>query len=252
MEANPTVSVVVPCYNEEESVPSLIERLRSLVEPRVGWEVLFVDDGSKDHTGKLLDEASLQFSWARVCHHPKNQGLGAGIRTGFLNSSAPYICTIDSDGSYPPESLPQFIELLRSGSDIVTASPWHPDNRTAEGGAHRLFLSRSVSLCYRLVTRSDLYTFTALFRAYRREVVDSVTFDSNGFPAVTELLIRAIAQGYRVAEVPMPLIPRERGESKMSVGQAIRGHLRLLGRSYGWMRSEREKSLRPTLHPPTG
>lgn len=237
------VSIVVPCFNEEESIPSLVERLRILVEAQSCWEVVFVNDGSKDQTGALLDAAAREFAWARVCHHAHNQGLGAGIRTGLLQTSAPYVCTIDSDGSYPPETLPSFIDLLQAGADIVTASPWHPDNDTAEGGLHRLILSRGVSWCYRQVTGTHLYTFTALFRGYRRQVVEQVRFESNGFPAVTELLIRAIAQGYKVAEVPMPLLPRERGQSKMSLGAAIRGHLKLLASTPGWMRSERQKTL---------
>ena len=245
MESKPTVSIVVPCFNEEESIPTLVERLRLLVESQSGWEVLFVNDGSKDNTGPLLEAAAARFAWARVCHHPHNFGLGAGVRTGLLNTSAPFVCTIDSDGSYPPESLPGFIELLDAGADIVTASPWHPGNDHAHGSLHRLILSRGVSWCYRLVTRVHLYTFTALFRAYRREVVDRVDFESNGFSAVTEVLIRAIARGYKVTEVPMPLQPRERGQSKMSLAAAFRGHLVLLASTPGWMRSERQKSLKP-------
>ena len=245
MESKPKVSLVVPCFNEEESVPSLVERLRILIDSQSGWEVLFVNDGSTDNTGPLLDAAAAQFTWARVCHHPRNLGLGAGVRTGLLNTSAPFVCTIDSDGSYPPESLPAFIELLEAGADIVTASPWHPDNDYARGSLHRIILSRGVSWCYRLVTRVHLYTFTALFRAYRREVVDRVVFESNGFPAVTELMIRAIARGYHVTEVPMPLLPRERGQSKMSLVNTFRGHLALLASTPGWMRSERQKSLKP-------
>jgi dolichol-phosphate mannosyltransferase len=244
MALKPTVSIVVPCFNEEESIPSLVQRLQSLIETQSGWEVVFVNDGSKDRTGELLDLAAGKFAWARVCHHSTNLGLGAGVRTGLLNSEAEYVCTIDSDGSYPPEALPRFIELLRNGADIVTASPWHPENAQAEGGLHRLILSRGVSWCYRVVTRAHLYTFTALFRAYRREVVNHVTFESDGFPAVTELLIRAIAHGYKVTEVPMPLVQRERGQSKMSLTKAIRGHLRLLASTPKWMRSERAKHLR--------
>ena len=252
MEAKPTVSIVVPCFNEAESIPTLIERLRLLVEAQPGWDVLFINDGSKDATAELLDAAAARFAWARVYHQPRNLGLGAGVRTGLLNTESAFVCTIDSDGSYPPERLPEFIELLRKGADIVTASPWHPDSDQAEGGIHRLMLSRGVSWCYRIVTGVHLYTFTALFRAYRREVVDAVNFENNGFPAVTELLIRALAKGYKVAEVPMPLIPRERGQSKMSLTQAIRGHLSLLASTPGWMRSERQKSLQPSQCPPPG
>ncbi len=250
METKPKVSIVVPCFNEEESVPSLVDRLKTLVEAQDGWEVVFVNDGSNDQTGLLLDRAAAEFAWARVCHHQKNLGLGAGVRTGLLSSSSPYVCTIDSDASYPPETLPRFIELLESGADIVTASPWHPENHQAEGKMHRLVLSQGVSWCYRLVTGVHLYTFTALFRGYRREVVNRVSFESNGFPAVTELLIRSLAHGYNVVEVPMPLLPRERGQSKMSLSKAIGGHLSLLASTPGWMRSERRKSLRAATSSP--
>ena len=243
MQIQPIVSVVVPCYNEQESIPDLIERLGALMAANAGWEVLFVNDGSTDNTHVLLDEAANAYNWARVHHMTCNKGLGAGVRAGLSHTSAPYVCTIDSDGSYPPETLPQFIRLLEQGADIVTASPWHPDNVEADGAMHRLILSRGVSWCYRWVTGAQLYTFTALFRAYRREVVSHVTFESNGFPAVTELLIRALAHGYQVAEVPMPLLPRQRGQSKMSLTKAIKGHMMLLFQTRKWMSSERKRAL---------
>ena len=153
-----------------------------------------------------------------------------------MNTGAPIVCTIDSDGTYPPERLPDFVQLIRQGADIVTASPWHPDNKESDGAWHRVLMSRSVSLGYRITTRSRLYTYTALFRAYRREVIDAVPFESDGFPAVTEILVKAIGKGFHTAEVAMPLKPRERGESKMTVGKAIRGHLRMLALSARWAR----------------
>lgn len=235
-ESIPAVSIVVPCWNEAESLPPLFERLGRLIAQNPGWEVLFVNDGSRDDTARLLDQAGARFAWARVAHHPQNQGLGAGVRTGFQRTQAPVVCTIDSDGTYPPECLPEFVRRIRQGADIVTASPWHPDNKDADGAWHRVLMSRTVSLGYRLTTRSSLYTYTALFRAYRREVIDSVPFESDGFPAVTEILVKAIGKGFKVDEVAMPLKPREHGESKMTVTKAIRGHLRMLALSARWAR----------------
>ena len=84
---------------------------------------------------------------------------------------------------------------------------------------------------------TEIYTFTCLFRAYRREVVEQVPFAESGFAAVTEILIRAILRGYRVAEVPMPLIARRQGVSKMSIAAAIGGHLKLLAATARWVRS---------------
>jgi dolichol-phosphate mannosyltransferase len=233
---NPQTTIVVPCWNEEAALEPLLQRLDRLVAPRHRWEVLFVNDGSTDKTAEILNNAAKRFVWARVAHHETNLGLGAAIRTGFQNCKSEVICTIDSDGTYPPERLPEFVELIVEGADVVTASPWHPENREAEGGLHRIFLSRAVSFCYRLLTGSNLYTYTALFRAYRREVLEEIQFDSNGFSAVTEILIKLLGRRCTIAEVPMPLKPRELGVSKMSTMKAIQGHLRLLTLSAQWAR----------------
>lgn len=215
----------------------LFDRLDRIVRPRGNWDVLFVNDGSTDQTAQMLDEAARNFDWARVVHHDGNKGLGAAVRTGFEHATtSEVVCTIDSDGTYPPERLPDFVRLIVEGADIVTASPWHPDNREAEGGFHRIFLSRSVSLCYRILTGTKLYTYTALFRAYRREVLQGLVIESNGFSAVTEILIKLLGNKCKVAEVAMPLKPRELGVSKMSTLKAIQGHLRLLSLSAQWAR----------------
>jgi len=236
VNVNPDTTIIVPCWNEEAALKPLLERLDRLVGARRNWEVLFVNDGSTDQTGQVLNDAAKRFVWARVVHHDGNKGLGAALRTGFQNCKSEVVCTIDSDGTYPPERLPEFVNLIVGGADVVTASPWHPDNRQADGGLHRIFLSRSVSLCYRVLTGTKLYTYTALFRAYRRDAIQDLEIDSNGFSAVTEILIKLLGKKCSVAEVAMPLKPRELGVSKMSTVKAIRGHLRLLSLSAHWAR----------------
>lgn len=234
------VTIVVPCWNEEAAVPLLIERLDRLIRGgRRAWEVVLVDDGSLDRTPDLLRTACRKRPWMRLVRHPRNLGLGAALRTGFGGPLAPIVCTLDSDCTYPPERLPDLIAALGQGVDVVTGSPWHPDNRRAEGERLRVALSRAVSRIYRWIAGTRIYTFTCLFRAYRREVVQRVAFTENGFAAVTEILVRAILRGYRVAEVPMPLTARHHGVSKMSVAAAIGGHLRLMAATASWVRSHR-------------
>jgi dolichol-phosphate mannosyltransferase len=231
-------TIVVPCWNEEASVPSLIDQLdRLIVEGRRPWEVVLVDDGSRDKTAELLKDACRERPWLRLVRHPQNLGVGAALRTGFSGPLAPIVCTLDSDCTYPPERLPDLIAALDRGADVATGSPWHPDNRSAEGGRLRLALSRGVSRAYRWIARTEIYTFTCLFRAYRREVVEQVAFAESGFAAVTEILIRAILRGYRVAEVPMALTARRQGASKMNIAAVIGGHLKLLVATARWMRS---------------
>ncbi len=227
------VTVVIPCYNEEASLPPLLERLDRLDPRSRGWDVLFVNDGSRDGTAGLLDREIPARKWARVQHHERNRGLGAALRTGFAHTRAEIVCTIDCDCTYPPERLPELIDAL-AGAGVATASPWHPSLRTGDVPWVRQILSRGVSVLYRLVLGRRIYTFSSIFRAYRREVLDKVRFDSPGFPAVTEILVKALLAGYRVVEVPIPLGTRRFGESKMSVGQAIRGHIDLLGKTLRW------------------
>lgn len=229
------VAVVVPCFNEADSLDELEQRLKALVgQAGAGWEVVFVNDGSRDRTGAMIDAIARRYGWASAVHHFENRGLGAALRTGFEHSAAPIVCTIDSDCTYPPERLPELVSAIRRGADIATASPWHPSVRVDDVSAFRRAMSRGASLLYRVVVGQRVYTFTSMFRAYRREVIDRVQFDSNGFPAVAELLVKGLLAHYRLAEVPMPLGTRRHGESKMSVRGAVFGHLELLAKCCAW------------------
>jgi dolichol-phosphate mannosyltransferase len=224
-----TVTVIVPCYNEEAGLPSLLARLaRMRGNGASDWHFLFVDDGSSDGTFGALLRAARDQPWVEVVRHHENLGLGAALRTGFAHARAPIVCTIDSDCTYPPEQLPRLAALVRAGAEIVTASAWHPESAAAEGSRVRLQLSRMVSGFYKRLIGQDVYTFTCLFRAYRREALERIRFRSDGFAAVAEIMLRAMLSGYTVEEVPMRLESRRFGESKLKVGDAVMAHARLL------------------------
>ncbi len=224
------VTVIVPCYNEEEGIPALVARLRAMRRNPVmqHWTFLFIDDGSNDGTFAELLRAARDEPWIEVVRHHENLGLGAALRTAFAHTSAWVVCTIDSDCTYPPERLPELTALIEQGADIVTASAWHPETDEPQGSSYRLLLSRFVSRIYKLLIGQDIHTFTCLFRAYRRDAVERTRFRSNGFAAVAEIMLRAILAGYQVREVPMALEHRRYGESKLRVGDAVIAHLRLI------------------------
>jgi dolichol-phosphate mannosyltransferase len=222
----PPVSVVVPCYDEAEGIPSLLERLETM-EP-LGWEFVFVDDGSRDATFATLLSAARTRPWMRVVKHGTNLGLGVAMRTGFAHAHAPIVCTMDSDCTYLPERLPELVSLIEQGADIATASPWHPDSVPARAGRFRSALSRTVSRLYKRLTGQDVHTFTCLYRAYRRDVIERTQFRATGFAAVTELMLRGMLSGCSVREVPMELGARRFGESKLQIGEAILSHIALL------------------------
>ena len=226
----PSVTVIIPCYNEELGLPSLLERLNALREDHRArdWHFLFVDDGSTDGTFARLLRAACDAPWIEVARHHENLGLGAALRTAFERVTSPIVCTIDSDCTYPPERLPELTALIEAGADLATASAWHPDTAAAEGNRARLLLSRRVSTVYKWLIGQDVYTFTCLFRAYRSDLVKTIRFRGNGFSAVAEIFLKAVMSGHAVREVAMPLERRRFGESKLKVSDAVVAHVHLI------------------------
>jgi len=226
------LSIIVPCYNEADNVPKLDQEFFPVVTRLAhshSVEVIFVDDGSTDGTWQELRDAfrdgrrpdiSVKFE-----RHPVNKGLGAALRTGFAAARGDVIVTTDSDGTYRFSSIPELLSYLKPGVDVVTASPYHPQGSVAGVPAYRLVLSRGSSTIYRFLVDWNVRTYTCLFRAYRREVIDKAPFESNGFLAGTELMVNAMLMGYRVAEYPAVLYSRAFGASKAKVMRTIRAHL---------------------------
>ena len=226
-----TLSIVVPCYNEESSLPALMARLDSVVmalAPEFAIDVLCVDDGSTDGTAEVVRRLSTDRTWLRMVSHDYNRGLGTSIRTAIDNSRGALIAMLDADGTFPPEVLPLLLRRLLEGYDIVIGSPYHPEGGVDNVPRLRLFVSRSLSVVYRFLTRSDVYSFSGIFRVYRREVFNDVQITGHGFASVSEILIEAMACGHRIAEVPTILSGRMTGTSKLRFWPEVRNHLRLL------------------------
>jgi dolichol-phosphate mannosyltransferase len=227
------LSIVVPMFNEVENVPKLRQELLPVLHKLAKQqpvEVIFVDDGSRDGTDRALRRAfsrrgsdRLQFT---TIHHVRNRGLGAALRTGFFASDGDVVVTIDSDGSYGYEAIPSLVDRMEPGVDIVTASPYHPNGSVDGVPAARLLLSRGCSLIYRLLVDRRVWTYTSMFRAYRRAVVKNVAFGDDGHQAVAEMLVRAILLGCKVAEYPTVLYRRAFGFSKAKIMATVKTHLR--------------------------
>ncbi len=225
------ISIVIPCYNESEGIPQLRTRLLPVVkelEKSDAVEIIFVDDGSTDNTNQLLRE-NFSENFTKIVKHEKNMNLGAAVRTGLLAASGDIIVTMDSDCTYAPENIPKMIAQLKD-CDIVTASPYHPDGKIIGVPEYRLFLSRGVTAIYNLVSGRHLYTWTALFRAYKREVISEITITNNDFIALVELLVKAANRGAKIKEAPETLYVRKYGTSKMRLLRVIGNHLKFIAK----------------------
>ncbi len=223
------LSIVIPCCNEEDSIPQLATKLFPIIEQLRRdrtVEVVFIDDGSTDATYRALQDIIVAQHDMRIVQHPVNKGLGAALRTGFVNATGEVIVTADSDGTYRFDEIPALLSGMRPGIDIVTASPYHRKGGIENVPTYRIILSRGSSFIYQFIVNRHIATYTALFRAYRREVVRRVPFYSPGFLAGTELMVNAMLMGYKVAEYPTVLHARQAGASKAKILRIIRAHLR--------------------------
>jgi dolichol-phosphate mannosyltransferase len=223
------LTIVIPCFDESDNIQILADELFPVVgELRRdrSVEVLFVEDGSTDGTGELLRDRFGGDPDVRVARHDRNRGLGAALRTGFKHASGEVVVTTDSDASYPFSLIVPLLDRLQPGVDLVTASCYHRDGGVDNVPGYRIFLSKSASLMYRILVDWNIHTYTCMFRAYRRNILDTLTFESRGFLAVTELLVSARLQGYTVSELPCTLRVRRYGASKAKLSWIILSHLR--------------------------
>ncbi len=226
------LSIIVPCYNELENVPNLRDELFPIIKELAktrSVEVIFVDDGSSDGTLTALqyEFGKTNIPSIQICFekHPVNRGLGAAIRTGFSAANGDIVVTTDSDGTYRFDEIFALLDCLTPEVDLVTASPYHPNGGVKNVPEYRLILSKGSSLIYRVLLGWHIHTYTALFRAYRRKIIDTVPFQSDGFLAGTEILVNSILMGFHAAEYPTILYSRSAGVSKAKIIRTIRAHL---------------------------
>ena len=228
------ITIVIPCYNEEASLPYLANTLRSvetnLSEKGFQSNFVFVDDQSKDETFEKLNELFGKKENVRIIRHKENQGVAAGIMTGMKAAETEIVCSMDCDCTYDPHELENMLPLLTGDVDLVTASPYHARGGVRNVPGWRLFLSKGASWLYRRALHSKLDTYTSCFRVYRRSSFVDLDLQEKGFLGVAEMLGRLDLKGGKIVEYPAILEVRLFGFSKMKTARTIFGHLKLLSK----------------------
>ncbi|HEY9498202.1 MAG TPA: polyprenol monophosphomannose synthase [Terrimesophilobacter sp.] len=224
------ILVIVPTYNEAESLAGLIGRLRQSVP---GADVLIVDDGSPDGTGDLADRLAANDSSVTVLHRARKEGLGRAYLAGFahgLERGYDYIVEIDADGSHDPAELPAMIALAGAGADLVLGSRWVPGGAVLNWPWPRRAISRLGNRYARVMLRSRISDLTAGFRVFRADALRSVDLSavsSQGYCFQIELAWRLERTGRTVAEHPITFVERTVGRSKMHLGIVVEALLRV-------------------------
>jgi len=213
------VLVIIPTYDELENLPLILGRLRAAV-PQA--HVLVADDNSPDGTGDLADQIAVADSHVHVMHRAGKQGLGAAYLAGFawgLQEGYDVLVEMDADGSHPPEQLPDLLERIAAGADLVLGSRWVPGGRVVNWPRSREFISRGGSLYSRLALGLQLRDVTGGYRAFRSTALEKMELGdvaSQGYCFQVDLAFTAVRKGLRVDEVPITFVEREHGISKMS------------------------------------
>ncbi|HSE54470.1 MAG TPA: polyprenol monophosphomannose synthase [Nocardioidaceae bacterium] len=215
--------VVIPTYNEAENIAWIVTRVRRAL-PQA--DVLVVDDGSPDGTGRIADELAAADPQVRVVHRSVKEGLGAAYLHGFrvaLERGYDVIGEMDADGSHQPEQLPRLLAALED-ADLVLGSRWVPGGSVVNWPWARQALSRGGNLYTRLLLGIPVRDATGGFRLFRRttlEKIDLASVRSVGYCFQADLAWRTVEAGLRVREVPIQFVERTRGESKMSPDVAV-------------------------------
>jgi glycosyltransferase involved in cell wall biosynthesis len=220
----PTVSVVVPCYNEEGTLRELHERVRAeFVRLDMAAEIIFVDDGSTDTSRDILRALAEADPDCRVIFFRRNSGKAAALQTGFQAARGEYLITMDADLQDDPAEIPRFLEALQR-YDVV--SGWKVTRHDPIG---KTLPSKLFNATVRKVTKVNLHDMNCGFKGYRRQVVQEVTLYGEMHRFVPAL---AAARGFRIGELGVTHHARKSGVSKYGWERFIRGFMDLLTVAY--------------------
>ena len=205
----PLLAVVIFGFNEAETVRETVEEARAFLEvEKLAWEILLVDDGSTDGTGRIMDEIAAADSRIRAVHHETNRGIGAALKTGFAGAEAELVAPIPADGQIPASAIGDLLKSLGHAELVISTYRHRGD------GAIR----SSLSLLFRGMTRAiaGVDPQTHGFYVARRSLVSELRPESDSFFYNIELPILALRAGRSVVSVAIdPPRPRRGGQSKV-------------------------------------
>lgn len=211
-DSGPTLSVIVPCFNEEKNLPLLVNRInQALGSAAIPGEIVLVNDGSRDGTGAVVDLLAKQFQNVRPVHHAVNRGIVEGWRSGLSASTGAWVLTTDADLQYAPEDIPRLYRAMQEGGwDLVQG--WRKDRE--DPSRTRELLSVGLSKMLQWIFSMDLQDVKSGFVVYRREVFqDILAFRQKYFSFQSLITVAAHFKGYRIHQVPITFHVRNAGES---------------------------------------
>jgi glycosyltransferase involved in cell wall biosynthesis len=219
----PLVSIILPAYNEaallEKNVIEIYNHIKTL-DLNNNWEIIIVNDGSADDTGKIADALSQKIPMIRVYHHCANLNLGNALITGFKNSKGDFVITLDVDLSYSVDHIEKLLNtIVTTHADLVLASPYMKGGRTTAVPYLRKIMSRWVNGLMSLSSQEKYHTFTCMVRAYKGNFIRSLNLKTKDYEIFPEIIYKAMILRARIIEIPAHLdwsFQKELGKKRVS------------------------------------
>ncbi|WP_321505821.1 glycosyltransferase [uncultured Methanoregula sp.] len=232
------ISLIFPLYNEQENIthyPTDLFPIIDDIKKSAGenFEYIFIDDGSRDETVKKIQEITRSRTDVKILVHEKNSGMGTAIKTGLSACSGDLVITMDADLTFRPVDVAILIaKYQETHADCISGSPYLEKGLMEEVTPFRLIMSKSVNFLYRMLLGGGITCVSPIFRLYKRNVLSEMEITSRNFEINAEIISKLIIGGKTVVEVPVPLLKRKYGESKIDIKKEVKNYILLLYRIF--------------------
>jgi glycosyltransferase involved in cell wall biosynthesis len=206
------LSIIIPCYNESKTIAKVVQRVRAV--DLTDYEIIIVDDSSKDGTRDIL-EGELKCFVDKIIFHKENMGKGAALRSGFEEASGDVVVVQDSDLEYDPRYLPKMLKLIEDGdADVVLGS------RLLGGSPHRVLYfwhyvgNKILTFISNAFTNLNLSDMETCYKMFRREIIQTIQLEEDRFGFEPEIIAKIAHGHYRIYEIGISYHGRTYAEGK--------------------------------------
>jgi dolichol-phosphate mannosyltransferase len=210
-----TLSLVIPCYNEERTLEACVEKVMAIADDTLDVELVIVDDCSKDASLQVARGIAARLPRVQVLHHAQNQGKGAALRTGITHATGDFVAIQDADLEYDPMDLKKLLIPLRSGdADVVLGSRFRSDGYNRVLYFWHSMGNKFLTLLSNMLTDLNLTDMETCYKVFRREVIQGITIEENRFGFEPEVVAKIAHQRLRIYEMGISYRGRTYAEGK--------------------------------------
>jgi glycosyltransferase involved in cell wall biosynthesis len=209
---NSVISVIIPAYNEEKTIGNVLEETIQVMDALgLAYEIIVVDDGSVDRTREIASRYK-----ATVLSNGRNHGKGYALKKGFQHAQGDIVITVDADGAHNPKEIPDLINPLFNGVDIVAGSRFlgNEKDHTSKLNIVGNYIINAIIMAFtrRMITDSQ----TGL-RAFKKEFLQKISLESEGYEIETEITVKSLKNGFKLKEIPISCKRRKYNASKLKI-----------------------------------